>query len=200
MLDTLFHEVIAYIEAFVRALPGGTGMLARRFWYRLRFRRAGKISIARGCEFVSPESMRFDGAVGIGAGSFFAADGGSIEVGDNAAFNTGVHINASIGGAIVIGQWCIIGPNVVMRTAGHNYGDTRQFIRQQGHKAANIRIDDDVWIGANAVILGGVHIGQGAVVGAGAVVTKDVPPLAIAAGVPAKVIKFRDNAASVADG
>jgi galactoside O-acetyltransferase len=135
--------------------------------------------------------MCFHGVVGIGLGSFFAADGGSIEVGDNTAFNTGVHINASVGGKIVIGQWCIVGPNVVMRTAGHNYADPREFIRKQGHTARDIRIDEDVWIGANAVILGGVHIGKGAVIGAGAVVTKDVPPLGVAVGVPAKVIKFR---------
>ena len=57
----------------------------------------------------------------------------------------------------------------------------------------NISIDDDVWIGQNAIVMSGVHIGQGAVVGAGAVVTKDVPPYAIVCGVPAKVIKYRFN-------
>ena len=55
----------------------------------------------------------------------------------------------------------------------------------------DIIVDDDVWIGQNAVILSGVHIGQGAVVAAGAVVSKDVPPYAVVGGVPAKVIKYR---------
>lgn len=55
----------------------------------------------------------------------------------------------------------------------------------------NILVDDDVWIGQNAIILSGVHIGQGAVVAAGAVVTKDVPPYGIVGGVPAKIIKYR---------
>ena len=55
----------------------------------------------------------------------------------------------------------------------------------------NIIVDDDVWIGFNAIILSGVHIGQGAIVAAGAVVTKDVPPYAIVGGVPAKVIRYR---------
>ncbi|MGN9105593.1 DapH/DapD/GlmU-related protein [Oliverpabstia intestinalis] len=55
----------------------------------------------------------------------------------------------------------------------------------------DIRVDDDVWIGYGASIMSGVHIGQGAVVAAGAVVTKDVPPYAIVGGVPAKVIKYR---------
>lgn len=55
----------------------------------------------------------------------------------------------------------------------------------------NIVIDDDVWIGNGALILSGVHIGQGAVIAAGAVVSKDIPPYAIAGGVPAKIIKYR---------
>lgn len=55
----------------------------------------------------------------------------------------------------------------------------------------NIVVDDDVWIGNDSIILSGVHIGQGAVIAAGAVVTKDVPPYAIVGGVPAKIIKYR---------
>lgn len=55
----------------------------------------------------------------------------------------------------------------------------------------DIMVDDDVWIGYGATIMSGVHIGQGAVIAAGAVATKDVPPYAIVGGVPAKVIKYR---------
>lgn len=55
----------------------------------------------------------------------------------------------------------------------------------------DIILDDDVWIGYNVTILSGVHIGQGAIVAAGAVVTKDVPPYAIMGGVPAKIVKYR---------
>ena len=55
----------------------------------------------------------------------------------------------------------------------------------------DIQVDDDVWIGCNAMILSGVHIHQGAVVAAGAIVTKDVPPYAIVAGIPAKVVGYR---------
>ena len=57
----------------------------------------------------------------------------------------------------------------------------------------DIIVDDDVWIGHRAIIMSGVHIGQGAVIGAGAVVTRDVPPYAVVAGVPAKIIKMRFN-------
>ena len=55
----------------------------------------------------------------------------------------------------------------------------------------DIQVDDDVWIGCNAMILSGVHIHQGAVVAAGAIVTKDVPPYGIVAGVPAKLVGYR---------
>lgn len=61
----------------------------------------------------------------------------------------------------------------------------------EGFSKGDIIVDDDVWIGYRATIMSGVHIGQGAVVAAGAVVTKDVPPYAIVGGVPAKVLKYR---------
>lgn len=66
-------------------------------------------------------------------------------------------------------------------------------ILQTGHarNKGSIVIEDDVWIGESAIIMSGVHVGRGAVIGAGAVVTKDIPPYAVAAGIPAKVIKYR---------
>jgi len=71
----------------------------------------------------------------------------------------------------------------------HNYEDLNLRIDEQGVRTKEIKIDDDVWIGANAVITAGVHIGRHAVVAAGAVVTKDVPEYCVVAGVPAKIIK-----------
>lgn len=62
---------------------------------------------------------------------------------------------------------------------------------QEANSKGDIIIDDDVWIGLDAKIMSGIHIGQGAVVAAGAVVTKDVPPYAIVGGVPAKILKYR---------
>ena len=92
---------------------------------------------------------------------------------------------------IKIGKLCLIGPGVVMRTSQHRFDEPYLPIRQQGHDVADIFIEDNVWIGAHAVILGGVRIRSGAVIGAGAVVNKDIPAMAVAVGVPAKVIKFR---------
>lgn len=192
-------EIHAWIEAFVRFSPGNFGNIMRRLWFRRRLNMSNTLYIGFGCEFLSPETMSFEGLIRIGKNSFFTAQGGTIIVKNNTSFNINVHINASIGGVIRIGEECLIGPNVVMRTASHEYNDPKQFIREQGHKIGDIDIEDDVWIGANVIILGGVHIGRGAVIGAGSVVTKDVPSYAVVTGVPAKIIKYRTNEVIVND-
>lgn len=101
-----------------------------------------------------------------------------------------------------IGNFCSIADNVkFILNSDHpsNLVSTYPFktlILNKGPEATSkgdIIIDDDVWIGHSAIILSGVHIGQGAIIAAGAVVTKDVPPYAIVGGVPAKVIKYRFN-------
>jgi len=93
----------------------------------------------------------------------------------------------------------MIGPNVVMRTANHNFLRTDIPMQVQGHLFGDINIEDDVWIGANVTILGGVNIGRGSIIGAGAVVTKNVPSMAIAAGVPARLIKWRGDTVMPSD-
>ena len=100
-----------------------------------------------------------------------------------------------------IGSFCSIAPNVTfLLSADHytNYISTFPFKNKitktteyEALSKGNIIVDDDVWIGYGATIMSGVHIGQGAVIAAGAVVTKDVPPYVIVGGVPAKVIKYR---------
>jgi galactoside O-acetyltransferase len=191
MFKTIVEEAAAWFEAFIRFLPGRFGSSVRCLWYKWRCQEGGKLHIGTGCEFIGAHSIRLLGTTLVGNYCYFNADGGSITVGNWTAFNNGVHINAAVGGNIVIGDNCAIGPGVVMRTANHKYLKLDVKIQNQGHDIADIVIENDVWIGANAVILGGVHIGMGAVVGAGAVVTKDVPPMAIVLGVPAKVIKYR---------
>ena len=102
-------------------------------------------------------------------------------------------INADIGGEITIESNVLVGPNVVMRASGHRYKDINIPIRDQGHQEGKIVIKEDVWIGANAVILPNVVVGKGAVVGAGAVVTKDVADFDIVGGVPAIKIGSRKS-------
>ena len=101
---------------------------------------------------------------------------------------------------LILGRFCSIGPKVsFVLSADHylNHISTYAFKSKivsgetEGVSKGDIIIDNDVWIGCGCTVLSGVHIGQGAVVAAGAVVSKDVPPYAIVGGVPAKVIKYR---------
>lgn len=103
--------------------------------------------------------------------------------------------------AIKIGNYCSIAQGVVFLLDVEHYMDhistypfkvkILQTQTSESFGKGDIIVDDDVWIGYGATIMSGVHIGQGAVVAAGAVVTKDVPPYAIVGGAPAKVIKYR---------
>jgi len=77
----------------------------------------------------------------------------------------------------------------------HGFDDPAVPIHTQKHESLGITIEDDVWIGANAVVLDGVRVGRGAVIAAGAVVSRDVPPLAIVGGVPAKLVRYRGRSA-----
>ena len=116
-----------------------------------------------------------------------AVYGGNIEIGDNVFCNTNVSITAM--NRIVIGNRVRIANNVVIVDHDHDYmHDMSKFI------SSEVIIADDCWIGANAVILSGVHIGEHSVVAAGAVVKNDVPPYTIVGGCPAKVLKTIERA------
>lgn len=87
----------------------------------------------------------------------------------------------------------MMGPDVMIFHGDHEMSRRDIPMRLQGDSVSKpVVIGDDVWIGARSIILKGVHIGKGAVIAAGAVVTKDVPEYAIVGGVPAKVIKYRE--------
>ena len=115
--------------------------------------------------------------------------GAGISVGNN----SGLGIRCRVRGPLKICDNVMMGPEVVILSSGHRFDRTDMPMCRQG----NVRfcnstlIFNDVWIGTRVIIMPGVKIGEGAIIGAGAVVTKDVPPYAIVGGVPAKVIKYR---------
>lgn len=94
-------------------------------------------------------------------------------------------------GTLFIGEATMIGIHAIVLTSSHRFGRTDIPMRDQGMSVWPVRIEDDVWIGARAVVLPGVTIGRGSIIAAGAVVTRDVPPYSIAGGVPAKVLRSR---------
>ena len=110
---------------------------------------------------------------------------GDVLIGDH----TRIGLHNTIIGPVTIGNHVNLAQGITVTALNHNFGDTEKCIDEQGVSTTPVTIGDDVWIGANAVILPGVHIGQHCVIAAGAVVTKDVPPHSLVAGVPAKIIK-----------
>lgn len=105
---------------------------------------------------------------------------------------SGIGSNARLIGPVTIGDDVMMGPRVTILTRNHAFADTTRPMIEQGPGGLYpVAIGDDVWIGMSAIILPGVTIERGAVVGAGAVVTKNIPAYAIAVGNPARVIKSR---------
>ena len=123
--------------------------------------------------------------VNIERGAHFSS---RVELGDY----SGIGVFASIGGSVTIGSNVMMGPHCTVYTRNHAFDRTDIPMREQGFQEERpVVIGDDVWIGGHVIILPGVHIGKGAIVGAGAVVTKDVPDYAVVGGNPAKVITYR---------
>lgn len=105
---------------------------------------------------------------------------------------SGIGINARINGTCTIGEKVMMGTDVVVITRNHAFDRTDIPMMDQGFEEERpVVIGNDVWIGDRVMILPGVHVGEGAILAAGAVVTKDVPAYAIVGGVPARVIKMR---------
>lgn len=116
--------------------------------------------------------------------------GQNISLGKNSHINQYCCIWASPNAKISLGDNVLMGPGVKMFSSNH--GAARDSImNKQEWKEKDVVIGNDVWLGANVVVVPGVTIGDGSVIAAGAVVTKDIPPYSIAAGIPARVIKER---------
>ncbi|MDD5603333.1 MAG: acyltransferase [Eubacteriales bacterium] len=151
-------------------LPYSLGSRAvRGFLCRRIFKKAGK-------------------GINIEHGVFFSS-GREIEIGDN----SGIGIDCRITGPLVIGSDVMMGPDVMIFTQNHENKRLDIPMRLQTAPKKKVIIGDDVWIAARAIILPGITIGRGAIVGAGAVVTKDVPEYAVVGGNPARIIRYRNQ-------
>jgi len=162
MIYTVIRNI--YIQFYKKQIK------LRAFFWRIFFKHLGNnVSIGSNCKFVNPKK---------------------ISIGNNVLINHHVEMEAT-GGEIILGNYILIGMHAKFINATHEFGDWEKPIYSQGLIPSKIILEDDIWIGMHAIILPNVTIGRGAVVAAGAVVTKDVPAYAVVGGVPAKVIKYR---------
>jgi acetyltransferase-like isoleucine patch superfamily enzyme len=176
--DLVFSQVEALVVWLVGGLPGVPGFALRSAAYALLFKRLGGFAwIQPGVTFV--ESNR-------------------LAVGRHFGVNTGSYLNA-IGG-ITIGDYVLIGSNVTISSGRHPIEGRLPPVFARPSVPDPIVIEDDVWIGAGAVIMPGVTLRRGTVVGANAVVTKDTDEYAVVVGIPARKIRDRDRPAERAPG
>ncbi len=201
------------LKSRLRMLP----QQARNCWYRLRLARLGSGSqLAGGINLSYPRRIAIGKTVSISPRVTLRANTAAnpgIAIGNGCSFQEACILSAnqgriSVGHNCWLGPFCLvygngdvtIGNNVMIaarssiNTVSHHAGRCDMPMSEQGIYCAPVTIEDDVWIGMHAVVLQGVVIGRGSIIGAGAVVTSDIPPWSIAVGTPARVIKRRDNA------
>jgi maltose O-acetyltransferase len=165
---TLYYDFAIYLPVSYKPRVGAVARKIRYSCCKHFFAKCGRgVNVERGVTF---------------------SDGLRIEIGDNSH----IGLNSRLG-LVIIGNDVMIGPEVLMFSQNHIFSDLTRPMRIQGVKEhERVIVEDDVWIGARTIILPGRKIGKGAVVGAGAVVTKDVPAYAIVGGNPAKILKRRE--------
>lgn len=165
------HAAEIYLGVLIRWLPGPEGLLFRGLLYRGLFRSAGRSLL------IYP--------------NVYIIFSRRMTVGQRVAINVGTYIDA--GGELEIGDHVMIGPHCVISSREHSIEPIGVPMCHQPVRYGKIKIGSDVWIGANVSIRGGVEVGSGSVIAAGAVVIANVPPNAIVGGVPAKVLRYRND-------
>jgi len=166
----------------------------RHWWLQLQGMKMGENCHIGKIDINLANSVSLGHSVSIESGVVFQyagpyRDGFAIEIGDDCFIGTHTHLNIQNG--VRIGNHCMIAAGCRMVDNEHGFNDSEIPMHQQPTFSAPIVLEDNVWIGANAVILKGVHIGTGSIIGAGAVVNRPVPPMEIWAGVPARKIRDR---------
>ncbi|HEY5247287.1 MAG TPA: acyltransferase [Dermatophilaceae bacterium] len=161
-----------------RSVTFGPGCVVRRGLH-LTVEDDGRVRFGEGCVLDRNLTVECRGILDVGARTIF-----------------GHTCTIGVRHRIVIGEDCLIAELVSIRDHDHRFADLAVPIREQGADVADVVIGRNVWIGSKATVLKGVTIGDDAIVGAGAVVTRDVPAGAIVLGIPATFVRYRDGTGS----
>lgn len=215
LLEQLLYFLVGWI-------PTPLGLAVRGVLYRLILKMDGWAAIEKNVRLRFADQIRLGHGVYLDENSYLHACPAGITIGADSIVMHGaiLHVYNFRGmphSGITIGRNCLVGEYSVIRGQGgvtigdrvytspftqiiavnHVFDDPDRPFVEQGITAEGIVIEDDVWLGANAVITDGVRVGRGAVVAAGAVVTRDVPPHTVVGGVPARVLKEIDGSSTV---
>jgi maltose O-acetyltransferase len=164
--SALWFEIVEWFRAFLRVIPGEIGCVLRNRLYG--FKSNFGVRVLTHSIVYHPHGLT---------------------IGRNSAIMAYCQLNAK--GKIDIGTDVLIGPGVMIWSQNHRYMNPTVPIRLQDYDWKRVVIESDVWIGAGAIILPGVHLAQGTVVAAGAIVTKPTQPFSVVAGVPARIVGYR---------
>jgi acetyltransferase-like isoleucine patch superfamily enzyme len=205
-----------------RYFPGALGLWLRAKFYPGLLKQAGRgaifgegtvlhypkkialgkgVAMAYGCLLdargTSNQGITIGDNVIIGRNTSIVCKDGDIRIGNEVGIGAGCMLSAVSGNRLEIGDHVMIAPYVYIGGVSYNFERTDMPLYEQGtHPQGGSRIGDNVWLGANVTVLDGVDVGQNAIVAAGAVVTKDIPAGGIAAGVPAKLLRMREDTQS----
>lgn len=164
-------EIREWIRVIRAAIPGEIGVHVRSRYFRKQFKECGKdLRISHHVTLYNPHKMI---------------------VGNRVFIASYAHINA--GGGLSIGDNCAIAHYAKIFSVNHDLDNDQVFWHHAWKPTEPIKIGKDVWIGSAAIVLPGVAIGDGSIIGAGAVVAKDIPPYSLVVGNPAKVIRTRNS-------
>jgi acetyltransferase-like isoleucine patch superfamily enzyme len=208
------YAISELLQGLLGWVPGLVGIGLRAVSYKAFLRSDGLAAIEDHVRLHRPEDIQLGTRVYLDHGVYLHGGSGGLVIGDGSFIMNGCRLHvfnyrdlpqagirlgrrtflgeASImrgQGGILVGDNVLFGPRTQVLAVDHVFADPTIPVMDQGITASGITIEDDCWIGAGATVLDGVTIGRGSVVGAGAVVTKSVPPHSLAVGVPARVIR-----------
>jgi acetyltransferase-like isoleucine patch superfamily enzyme len=209
----LLYELVVLLTSWV---PGALGLALRRLAYPLLLgscgrgvafghgvvlRHAHKIHLGDGvvvddlvvldAKGESNHGIAIGKGVFLGRGTILSCKNGDIVLGDHV--NIGFHSEIFSGSKVSVGRHGLFAAYVYLVGGGHDFERADVPVLEQGRSSVGIELGDDVWLGTGAKVLDGVRIGKGVVVGANAVVNQDLPDGVVAAGIPARVIRKRDE-------
>ncbi len=212
-LDLLKFEMFTLL---LMNLPGALGLVLRQKLYPFLIGHVGKgVAISRGVTLRCPKQLSIGRGTLIDENSVFdiKSERASVQVGDHAQIMSGVRFETGYEGQITLGDNSFVGAYTILNGHGglrigdnaliaghchiiagnHGFADLNTPMISQGVNCIGIDIEDDVWLGSGVRVLDGVRIGRGSIISAGAVVTQNVEPYSIMGGVPAKLIRKREQ-------